>query len=231
VIAFRKRMSHRFALEGSYAWTDAVDNVVNYTGTGTDYPSDGFIGIPPEVTEPGTTPGPCATPNDKTNANGPFVAANCNPVPQAGKFYNGPDLDKGPSSLALKHTFHLAGILDLPWKFDISGIFRAQSGFPYSRQTSNFIDIDGNTNTNGIDHNFTRNGFTAPAFTNMDLRVAKHFSLTERVKLHLYFEMFNLFNTDNPAAVQTLPGQPDPFGAKLQVLPGREGQIGLRIDF
>lgn len=231
VISIRKLMSHHFTLEANYAWTDATDNVVTYTGTGTGYPSDAFVGVPPVVTEAGTTAGPCAIPADKSNANGPFVAANCNPVPQAGIFYNGPDLDKGPSSLALKHTFQVAGLVELPWKFEFSSIFRVQGGFPYSRATNAFIDIDGNTNTNGIDHDYGRNSFTAQTFTNMDIRVAKHFEVMERVKIHVYFEMFNLFNTDNPAAVQTLPGQPDPFGSKLQVLPGREGQIGLRIEF
>jgi hypothetical protein len=43
--------------------------------------------------------------------------------------------------------------------------------------------------------------------------------------------MFNLFNRNNPGAVQQMPGQETPFGTVLQVLPGREGQVGLRFDF
>ena len=55
-------------------------------------PTDSFVGIPPLVTDPAT---------GQTNANGTFIASNSNPVPQAGKFYNGADLDRGPSDLAV----------------------------------------------------------------------------------------------------------------------------------
>ena len=57
---------------------------------------DAFVGRVPLVIEPIT---------GQTNANGSFIAANGNPVPQAGIFYNGPDFDRGRSSLALEHTF------------------------------------------------------------------------------------------------------------------------------
>ena len=44
--------------------------------------------------------------------------------------------------------------------------------------------------------------------------------------------MFNLLNAANPAAVETQTTVANqPFGSKTQVLPGREGQLGLRIDF
>ena len=46
----------------------------------------------------------------QTNANGPFTASNGNPVPKAGIFYNGPDLDKGPSDLAMNHTLLIDGL-------------------------------------------------------------------------------------------------------------------------
>jgi hypothetical protein len=44
-------------------------------------------------------------------------------------------------------------------------------------------------------------------------------------------EFFNLFNTGNAAAVQELEGQKIPFGGVLQRLPGREGQVGIRMEF
>jgi hypothetical protein len=109
-----------------------------------------------------------------------------------------------------------------------------QSGFHFSQQFVNgFLDPDGDGNTNGIDtRNAVRNGFTAPAFVNLDMRFAKRFKLGERVKLDLFYEMFNMFNAKNPASVQSNPnGTPISFGKALQVLPGREGQIGVRIEF
>ncbi len=232
IVSVRKRMTHRFSLEASYVYANETDNVTAYTGTGTNPPSDSFVGVVPPVSEPAGTLAD-GSPCGGSNANGYFTACNGNPVPQAGKFYNGPDLDKGPSNLALKHTFFVTGVVQLPLKMEFSSIFRTQSGFRYSRGGGT-LDVDGNANWNGIDHGspfgtLTRNGFTAPAFANMDIRLAKHFDFTERVKLHAYFEMFNLFNTDNAAAVQALAGAT--FGNKLQVLPGREGQVGIRFEF
>jgi hypothetical protein len=147
---------------------------------------------------------------------------------------NGPDLDKGPSDLSVDHTFQINGLLELPKQFQISGIFRAQSGFHFSRDALALEDPDGDGTFNSIDHGpgAGRNAFTAPAYVNLDLRFAKRFNITERVRLQALFEFFNVFNRQNPAAVQT--GQNivnSPFGSLRQVLPGREGQVGLRLEF
>lgn len=227
IVGVRKTMSNRYTLEANYTYAKATDNIFSLNPADATFgmPSDSFVGTPPVVTEEAT---------GKTNAGGSFVAQNGNPVPQAGKFYNGPNYDYGNSPLALRHTFLVHGLVQLPWSFEFSSIFRVQSGFPYSRETVEPIDVDGNSAFNSLDHGFQRNAFTAPTFTNLDLRVTKQFKVSERVRLHAYFEMFNLFNAANPAAVQPLLDQPAPqpaFGAVTQVLPGREGQVGLRIDF
>jgi hypothetical protein len=89
----------------------------------------------------------------------------------------------------------------------------------------------------------------------MDLRIAKRFNIGERVKAQVLFEMFNLFDRDNAAAVNglepTCPNDPvnisplgpqpcnvfQPQGGALgigtvqQYLQGREGQIGVRFEF
>ena len=58
----------------------------------------------------------------------------------------------------------------------------------------------------------------------------------ERVQVRLLFELFNVLNRQNPAAVQNRADSPlrptlRPFGTADQVLPGREGQVGIRIQF
>jgi hypothetical protein len=250
IVSFKKRTNKWLTLETSYTWAHETDDVLNSSlltdlqsrstaigSIGASFssangPTDSFVGIVPVVTEPST---------GKTNANGPFVAANGNPVPQAGKFYNGPSLDKGPSDFSVDHTFLIDGIVNLPWKFDLSPIFRAQSGFHYSAQYPNNAgpDVDGDGLFNNLDFAYGRNHYVSPPYVDMDLRVAKHFAIKERVKLHLYLEFFNLFNRANPAAIDstnttitTPPTQPvAPFGTVSQVLPGREGQAGIRIDF
>ena len=99
VAGVRTRKTGRFLFEANYIFAHATDNLLNASlhsdvgaidtiGGG---PTDSFVGVPPTIIDPDT---------GRTNANGPFVAGNGHPVPQAGKYYYGPDLDRGPSDLA-----------------------------------------------------------------------------------------------------------------------------------
>jgi len=226
VLSLNKRLSHRYMIGANYTWAHETDNSLGVFSN----PTDNFIGVVPVVTEPCPTSNPTCT--RQTNANGSFVSRNGNFVAQAGTFLNGPDLDKGPSDLSLDHIFQVNGLVNLPWKFQVSGIFRVQSGFHFSRFDALNRDPDGNANFNGIDFTAGRNAFTAPNYVNVDMRFSKRFDITERVKLDVLFEFFNLFNSKNPSVVQNrenIVGQP--FGSATQVLPGREGQIGFRLQF
>jgi hypothetical protein len=233
-IGIRKRVSKRFTLETFYTWSHAVDNALNSSfvsevqttrgagSLGSFGPTDSFVGVPPIVTDSVT---------GHTNANGPFIASNGNPVPQAGKFYNGADLDRGPSDLALNHTLLTHGVITLPWQLQISGIFRAQSGFHFSAAAFTPVDVDGDGLLNGIDFGVGRNHFVAPPYVNLDMRFSKQFSVKERVRVHVLVEFFNLLNRANPAAVQQFQNLSTQLGTPLQSLPGREGQVGLRIEY
>ncbi|MGH9941864.1 MAG: TonB-dependent receptor [Pyrinomonadaceae bacterium] len=226
VVNFTKRLSHRYLIGANYTYAKATDNSL---GIGT-FPTDQFIGIVPEVTEPCPTANPTCT--RQNNLSGPFTSRNGNLVQQAGTFHNGPDLDKGPSTLALDHIFQINGLVDLPWQFQISSIFRVQSGFHFSRFDEASRDPDGNGNFNSIDFTAGRNAFTAPPFVNLDMRFAKRFDIGDRVRVQLLFEFFNLLNRQNPAAIFNRENRPaEPFGTAAQVLPGREGQVGIRISF
>lgn len=230
ILSLNKRFSRRFALAGSYTFAHAEDNArianlgAGQLGSlgGPGYPTDSFVGIPPVVTDPIS---------GMSNANGSFTASNGNFVPEAGKFYNGANLDRGKSSLALDHSFFVHALVEFPWRFQVAGIFRAQSGFPFSRATDAPLDMDGNLNFNTRDLDFPRNGLTAPAYVNMDLRVSKQVRFGERLRVTGLIEFFNLFNRQNPASVETVPGRPTPLGRPLQVLPGMETQVGLKIEF
>ncbi len=235
ILSVRKRFGRRVTMQASYTFTHATDDAQNpdlttdqQSGSGLLFaannngPSDSFVGRVPTVTDSAT---------GQTNANGGFTASNGNPIPKAGTFYNGPGLSSGPSDLSLKHTFLLHGIVELPKGFGFSSIFRAQSGFPYSAAFVSGPDVDGDGLYNGTDYVKGRNRFNAPAFVNMDIRVSKKFQIAEKFRANAYFEFFNLFNNANPAAVQSLPEQPVKFGAVTQVLPGREGQVGVRFEF
>jgi outer membrane receptor protein involved in Fe transport len=234
-VGLRKPMGRRFTTEVFYTWANAVDNALHssfvsevQTGLGAGVlaaqgPTDSFVGIPTLVTDPVS---------GKTNANGSLIASNGNPVPQAGKFYNGPSLDRGPSDLALNQTLLLDWTVQLPSKFEVSGIFRAQSGFHFSDVPRVLTDADGGGMYNGVDFQVGRNHFQAPPYANVDARFSRRFTIGERVRLQAIFELFNLLNRANPAAVEQYQDvSSTPLGKPLQFLPGREGQVGVRVEF
>jgi hypothetical protein len=236
ILSFEKRMSQHFTLGGSYAYVSQHDDALNYNlGTGplgtsnggnNGYPTDSFRGIIPLVTDPGS--GACAS---QTNSTSAFTACNGAFVPKEGTFYDGAKLDSGPSDFALRNTFELHGLVELPWKIQFSSLFRAQSGFRYTAVALASVDVDGNGTINGRDLKTGRNAFSAPSFVNMDLRIAKTWVIRERFKIQGLFEFFNLFNNANPAAIQFQQAQAATFGSVSQHLPGREGQVGLRLTF
>jgi hypothetical protein len=235
IVGIRKQMTGRFMFDVNYTFANSRDNLLSsslysnvQTGLGvrlTAFGSttDSFVGIPPVVTDPVT---------GLTNANGAFVASNGDPVPQAGKYYYGPNLDYGPSDLANTHTLAANGIVHLPWQFQFSAIFRAQSGFHYSRSfSSDAPDVDGDGIPAAIDYTAGRNHFVAPPFVNLDARVTKSFHMKDRYQVQVLIEYFNVLNRSNPAQIQTAAGSPVRFGTVTQVLPGREGQVGIKLEF
>ena len=221
ILNVNKRYSRRFLVGASYTYAQATDNSLGINSN----PSDSFVGTVPVVTETST---------GRSNANGEFTRANGTLVQAAGTFLNGPDRDNGPSDNAIDHVFQANGMVELPYQIQVSGIFRAQSGFHFSQQprTGLVVDPDGDASINGIDVNAGRNAFTTPAFVNLDMRFAKRFNVTSGVRAQVLLEFFNVFNRQNPAAVGRRQDVPlEPFGVPTQVLPGREGQIGFRIEF
>jgi hypothetical protein len=125
----------------------------------------------------------------------------------------------------------LHGTARLPWQFDASAIFRAQSGFRFFAAARAPVDVDGDGLFNGLDFAAGRNAFRAPHCANLDVRLSKRFAIRERLRVHALIEFFNLLNRSNPAAVQQMQDASPALGMPLQFLPSREGQVGLRFDF
>jgi hypothetical protein len=226
IISFERRMSHHYGFGGSYAYTSETDDdrCSNFvTGAaGVCLPTDSFRGATTLVTDPIT---------GKTNANGSFYAANGAYVPKAGIYYDGAKLDEGPSDFSLRHVLQMHGLVELPWRIQLSGIFRAQSGFRYTQSASMPVDADGSNQYDGRDLKTGRNQFQAPPFVNQDLRIARMFQINDRMRMQTLFEFFNLFNNANPAAVQVQQSSGPKFGSVTQTLPGRQGQVAIRFEF
>jgi outer membrane receptor protein involved in Fe transport len=74
-----------------------------------------------------------------------------------------------------------------------------------------------------------KGAFVTDHFFSIDLRLAKEFRLGGTRNLMLMFEVFNLTNRANPFRINTAFGPT--IGQTIEPLPGREIQLGFRIDF
>ena len=87
----------------------------------------------------------------------------------------------------------------------------------------------------GCAGNLGRNAFTRPGFFQWDLRVARRFSLGERLKLDAIADMFNLFNRFNVGDVSPLCNPTDPAGCNAgqptAALDPRQFQLALKVSW
>jgi hypothetical protein len=143
------------------------------------------------------------------------------------------EFDRGPSDLLVPHTFVASGVGHLPMDFLVSGVFRATSGVFFSA-AGGTIDYDGDGISSRRPRGTTRNEFNGPGSANLDLRVEKRFSFGGRYTAAALIEFFNLTNARNPRLIDAswVNGAPGPnFGEVLVPLPGRETQLGFRLEF
>lgn len=85
----------------------------------------------------------------------------------------------------------------------ISTIFTASSGQPYSARVGN-VDLNNDQNTrNDYAPGTSRNEFSLPNYSALDLRVARTIPIAGRVAVQPIFEAYNLFNADNVNSVNT----------------------------
>ena len=132
-----------------------------------------------------------------------------------------PNADRALGDTNTKHRFVASAVWDLNyWKgtqngfvryvvngWQISGIFNARSGNPYSGGLSGNADLNRDGNTRNDRAPMTgRNIYTLPSVYTMDARVSKVIPLfRESVRLRLMGEAFNLANRANVANVNRTP--------------------------
>jgi outer membrane receptor protein involved in Fe transport len=84
--------------------------------------------------------------------------------------------------------------------YTFSSIVQFQSGTPYSALVSGDPNNDGNRATDRLPGT-VRNQFTTPAIYQFDARLTRSISFTERMRVRLILEAFNVFNRANVATV------------------------------
>jgi hypothetical protein len=129
-------------------------------------------------------------------------------------------IDEGPTSEDRRHVVAIDGSYLLPWDFQVSGLWRYYSPLPYS-VSSRFVVFA---------RPEPRNSRRGDNEFNMDLRVGKNFKLHGRMGAGIFWEMFNVFNTDNFQAYQGSL-ESSAFGLPSRALAKRRQQFGFRFDF
>ncbi len=108
-----------------------------------------------------------------------------------------------------RHRFVLSGVWNLNYAqgfsgpakqilggWELSGILTAQSGQPYSAMVNTDLNNDSNRSTDRTP-GVGRNTFYLPRSVSLDPRITKNVQLTERLRLQLIGEAFNIFNHSN----------------------------------
>ncbi len=158
--------------------------------------------------------------------------------------------ERGLSTFDQRHKIVVAAVLESPWEnrilsgFQLSPIIRYNSPHPFN--------LLAGTNVNNDRHSTTdrppgagRNTGIGPNYFAFDMRLARHFKLTEQATLQVIAEGFNLFNRTNFGSVNNVvgviappfdlhgssavsPSQPLGF---TSAFPKRQMQLGVRLNF
>jgi hypothetical protein len=151
-----------------------------------------------------------------------------------------------------RHRFVFSGVIDLPWGLQVSPILQFASARPYSILPDPGSGGSGDINRDGIvNDRETRDGNDqnklppnterGDKFAQVNVRVGWSHKFTENMKLSLFFEGFNIFNTANygnqfdgtvgspnfkkPINFFGATGFSEPIGIPFQ------GQFGFRFSF
>ncbi len=157
--------------------------------------------------------------------------------------------ERGLSTFDQRHKIVVAAVLESPWKgalsgFQLSPIIRYNSPHPFN--------LLAGTNVNNDRHSTTdrppgagRNTGIGPNYFDFDMRLTRHFKLTEKATLQVMAEGFNILNRTNFGSVNNVVGViAPPFNLRgnralspsqplgfTSAFPKRQLQFGVRLNF
>jgi hypothetical protein len=123
--------------------------------------------------------------------------------------------DYGPSGEDVTHRLVVVGTFRAPGGFELSLLSQAESARPFTLTTP--VDVNGFGDTlddravvNGVQTGMDR--FRGAPYVQTDIRISRPFRLHDRWSVMPFFEIFNLFNRNNPGAnfVTNLAALPTP---------------------
>ncbi|HYH96193.1 TonB-dependent receptor [Hyalangium sp.] len=138
-----------------------------------------------------------------------------------------------PTTTDERHRLVLSGIVGLPLQFKLSTVITLGSGLPFNIS-------DASKGFGPTEFVFSRNGGRAEGFvqfSQVDVRLAKDFVISEGRRISAFAECFNLFNAKNFGGYDGfIPPSTDPENPKFGqpsslVAPPRNVQFGMGYSF
>jgi len=132
----------------------------------------------------------------------------------------------GPVDRDARHRLALSGIVDLPWDFQLSGIFYYHSKYPWNAVYQADLNLDSLSGDYVDQQRNSRRGYDA---LYLNLRISKFININ-RFRIHPFIEIYNATNRTNFTSV-------DPFidgtrfGEPIEAGSPRLLQFGIRMDF
>src|SRR6185312_3356004 len=123
------------------------------------------------------------------------------------------NLERANSNQDARHRFVANFVADTPDHgllryFELSSIVTLQSARPFTLFVGFDANNDGNPVTDRVG-NSPRNSYRGDTLKTVDMRLSRTFHLSERKRLALSFDAFNIFNRANVDEVFSVYGAPD----------------------
>jgi hypothetical protein len=144
--------------------------------------------------------------------------------------------DYGPAPDDVRHNFVVNGTYQVPrTALNIGGIFRFNTGRPYSASAGADLNGDGVNNDRAPGFEDDPNSFRMDSLYRTDIRLAYHVRMPGDRRLELIGELFNVFNQTYVTSVNTTWGPTTTpratFGQPLTAADPRVAQLGFRFIF
>jgi len=132
----------------------------------------------------------------------------------------------GPTHNDARHKISAAGVVDLPFRFQLGGTLFYQSKLPWTPFYVTDVNLDG-SNLDMVDD--SRNTRRRLDFLSLNLRLSWFVNISS-IRLQLFGEVYNATNTNNFTSLNVRLDTPG-FGEPLTSADPRLLQFGFRFDF
>ena len=132
----------------------------------------------------------------------------------------------GPTARDARHRLAVSGIVDLPWGFQVSGLFFFRSALPYTALYLTDLNQDGLI-TDYVD--FRRNSRRGFDYYFLNTRISKYIQI-QKISFQIFVEVYNFTDRVNFGGIVNRFELPN-FGEPTIAGDPRLIQLGARIEF